>query len=135
MSNDALRPLHKNLLLEHVGIFDAALLHRQIVAIAIGGRNVNYFLRTVPVYLAILDRDNRVVVSRLAGILRVAVALDHTGSQRVRDIECTIERHRLVITVRNSAGDLSLERMELRQKALLLEDTFGFGVLLRESPR
>ena len=82
-----------------------------------------------------LDRDNRVVVSRLAGILRVAVALDHTGSQRVRDIDCTIERHRLVITVLNSAGDLSLERMELRQKALLLEDTFGLSVLLREAPR
>ena len=53
----------------------------------------------------------------------------------MRDIECTIERHRLIVTVRNSAGDLSLERMELRQKALLLEDTFGLGVLLRESPR
>ncbi|MDA1232072.1 MAG: exopolyphosphatase [Planctomycetota bacterium] len=82
-----------------------------------------------------LDRDNRVVVSRLAGILRVAVALDHTGSQRVRDIECTIERHRLIVTVTNSAGDLSLERLELRQKASLLEDTFGLSVLLREAPR
>jgi hypothetical protein len=38
-----------------------------------------------------LDRDSRVIVSRLAGILRVAVALDHTGSLRGRDIECTIE--------------------------------------------
>jgi exopolyphosphatase/guanosine-5'-triphosphate,3'-diphosphate pyrophosphatase len=82
-----------------------------------------------------LDRDSRVIVSRLAGILRVAVALDHTGSQRVRDIECTIEKNRLVVTVTNPAGDLSLERMELRQKASLLEDTFGLGVLLRESPR
>jgi exopolyphosphatase/guanosine-5'-triphosphate,3'-diphosphate pyrophosphatase len=82
-----------------------------------------------------LDRDSRVIVSRLAGILRVAVALDHTGSQRVRDIECTIEKNRLIVTVTNPAGDLSLERMELRQKASLLEDTFGLGVLLRESPR
>jgi hypothetical protein len=32
-----------------------------IGAIAIGGRNVNYFLRTVPVYLKILDQDNRVI--------------------------------------------------------------------------
>jgi HlyD family secretion protein len=32
-----------------------------IGAIAIGGRNVNYFLRTVPVYLSILDHDNRVI--------------------------------------------------------------------------
>jgi len=32
-----------------------------IGAIATSGRNVNYFLRTVPVYLQILDRDNRVI--------------------------------------------------------------------------
>jgi multidrug efflux pump subunit AcrA (membrane-fusion protein) len=32
-----------------------------IGAIAIAGRNVNYFLRTVPVYLKILDHDNRVI--------------------------------------------------------------------------
>jgi HlyD family secretion protein len=32
-----------------------------IGAIAVGGRNVNYFLRTVPVYLSILDHDNRVI--------------------------------------------------------------------------
>lgn len=82
-----------------------------------------------------LDRDARVIVSRLAGILRVAVAMDHTGSQRVRDIECSIEKNRLIVTVTNPAGDLSLERMELRHKASLLEDTFGLGVLLRESPR
>ncbi len=82
-----------------------------------------------------LDRDCRVIVSRLAGILRVAVALDHSGSQRVRDIDCLIEKNRLIVTVTNTAGDLSLERMELRQKASLLEDTFGLSVLLREAPR
>ena len=32
-----------------------------IGAIAIAGRNVNYFLRTVPVYLQILEHDNRVI--------------------------------------------------------------------------
>ena len=64
----------------------------------------------------------------------MAVALDHTGSQRVREIVCTIERNRLVVTATNPAGDLSLERMELRQKASLLEDTFGLSVLLREAP-
>jgi multidrug efflux pump subunit AcrA (membrane-fusion protein) len=32
-----------------------------IGAIAIGPRNVNYFLRTVPVYLKILEQDNRVI--------------------------------------------------------------------------
>jgi HlyD family secretion protein len=32
-----------------------------IGAIAIGGRNTNYFLRTVPVYLTIEEHDNRVI--------------------------------------------------------------------------
>src|SRR5262245_3172304 len=32
-----------------------------IAAIAVAGRNVNYFLRTVPVHLQILEHDNRVI--------------------------------------------------------------------------
>jgi hypothetical protein len=33
----------------------------QIGAIAVPGTTQNYFLRTVPVYLRVLDRDNRVI--------------------------------------------------------------------------
>jgi exopolyphosphatase/guanosine-5'-triphosphate,3'-diphosphate pyrophosphatase len=125
---------HSHYLITHSELFGLNEQDQQLVAMI-----ARYHRRAAPKptheLFARLDRDNRVVVSRLAGILRVAVALDHTGSQRVHDIECTIERHRLVISVQNSAGDLSLERMELRQKSLLLEDTFGLGVLLREAPR
>ncbi len=125
---------HSHYLITHSELFGLNEQDQQLAAMI-----ARYHRRAAPKptheLFARLDRDNRVVVSRLAGILRVAVALDHTGSQRVHDIECTIERHRLVISVQNSAGDLSLERMELRQKSLLLEDTFGLGVLLREAPR
>ncbi|MCA9037836.1 MAG: exopolyphosphatase [Planctomycetaceae bacterium] len=82
-----------------------------------------------------LDRDSRVIVSRLAGILRICVALDHSSTQRVRDLQCTVEGGRLVITVTNTAADLSLERMELRGQSTLFEDTFGLSVLLRETQR
>ena len=82
-----------------------------------------------------LDRDSRVLVARLASILRVAVALDHSSNQRVRDIECIVENGRLVVTTKNLAGDLTLERMELRNQATLMEDTFGVSVVLREMPR
>lgn len=82
-----------------------------------------------------MDRDSRVMVSRLAAILRIAVALDHSSNQRVRDIQCMVEKGKLVVTVTNSAGDLSLERMELRQQATLIEDTFGLSVLLREASK
>ncbi len=125
---------HSYYLIMNSELFGLNALDHQLVAMI-----ARYHRRASPKptheTFARLDRDSRVIVSRLAGILRVAVALDHTGSQRVRDIECTIEKHRLVVTVTNTAGDLSLERMELRQKASLLEDTFGLGVLLRESPR
>ena len=82
-----------------------------------------------------LSRDSRVLVSLLAAILRVAVALDQSSTQRIREFETSIEKNRLIITVTGNVGDLSLERMELRQKASLMEDTFGLSVLLRESQR
>jgi exopolyphosphatase/guanosine-5'-triphosphate,3'-diphosphate pyrophosphatase len=125
---------HSYYLIMNSELFGLNALDHQLVAMI-----ARYHRRAAPKptheFFARLDRDSRVIVSRLAAILRVAVALDHTGSQRVRDIECTIEKNRLIVNVTNPAGDLSLERMELRQKGMLLEDTFGLGVLLRESPR
>lgn len=123
---------HSHYLIMNSELFGLNARDHQLVAMI-----ARYHRRAAPKptheMFARLDRDSRVVVSRLAGILRVAAALDHTGSQRVREIECTIERNRLVLTAINSAGDLSLERMELRQKSSLLEDTFGLSVLLREA--
>lgn len=79
-----------------------------------------------------LDRESRVTVTRLAAILRIADALDQTGTQRIADITCSIENNRLTVTPTRVAGDLSLERMELQRKVALFEDTFGLEVLLRE---
>ncbi|HRA88554.1 MAG TPA: exopolyphosphatase [Planctomycetaceae bacterium] len=124
---------HSHYLIMNSELFGLNARDHQLVAMI-----ARYHRRAAPKptheVFARLDRDSRVVVSRLAGILRVAVALDHTGSQRIREITCAVERNRLVVTATNSAGDLSLERMELRQKASLLEDTFGLSVLLREAP-
>jgi len=74
-----------------------------------------------------------VIVSRLAGILRIAAALDHAENQRIRDITCRVESKRLVIQTVNRVGDLTLERMVLRQQSVLFEDTFGMSVLLRDA--
>ncbi len=80
-----------------------------------------------------LDRDSRVILSRLAGILRVAIALSQSRSQRIRTLECSVEKNCLVIRPLGRAGDLSMEQLELRQNAGLFQDVFGLGVLLRES--
>ncbi len=125
---------HSFYLIMNSELFGLNSLDHQLVALI-----ARYHRRAAPKptheFFARLDRDSRVIVSRLAAILRVAVALDHTGTQRIGEIECTIEKNRMVLTATKVAGDLSLERMELRQKTSLFEDTFGMGVLLREPSR
>ncbi|MEY2724984.1 MAG: Exopolyphosphatase [Planctomycetota bacterium] len=122
---------HSYYLIMNSELFGLNSLDHQLVALI-----ARYHRRAAPKptheYFARLDRDSRVIVSRLAAILRVAVALDHSGTQRIGSIDCSLERNRLVLTATKVAGDLSLERMELRQKSGLFEDTFGMGVLLRE---
>jgi exopolyphosphatase/guanosine-5'-triphosphate,3'-diphosphate pyrophosphatase len=77
-----------------------------------------------------LDRDARVAVAKMAGLLRVAVALDDSRSQRIKTIKCRREDNRLIIGV-PGVEDLALEQLALRQSGSLFEETFGLQVLLR----
>lgn len=77
-----------------------------------------------------LDRQQRIAVSELAAILRLADALDHSRSQRIQRFTCSRENGQLVITVPR-VEDLSLEQLALREKGPLFEDIFGTPVLLR----
>ncbi|HLQ43519.1 MAG TPA: HD domain-containing protein, partial [Planctomycetaceae bacterium] len=82
---------------------------------------------------AALDRDSRVTVSKLAALLRVAIALDRSYSQRILDLSCTREEDRLVISIPN-VEDLSLEQLAVKQNSGLFEETFGLQVQLRAKP-
>jgi exopolyphosphatase/guanosine-5'-triphosphate,3'-diphosphate pyrophosphatase len=77
-----------------------------------------------------LNREERVAVAKMAALLRVAVALDDSRSQRIRDFTCQIEKARLVISIPR-VEDLSLEQLALRQNGSLFTETFGVPVLLR----
>jgi exopolyphosphatase/guanosine-5'-triphosphate,3'-diphosphate pyrophosphatase len=79
---------------------------------------------------ASLDRDSRVTVAKLAALVRVAIALDRSYSQRIRELSCAREDDRLVIQIPN-ADDLSLEQLGLKQNGSLFEETFGLQVVLR----
>lgn len=83
---------------------------------------------------ATLDRDERVVVSKLAAILRVAIALDESRSQRIHQVSCLREDGRLVISI-PLVEDLALEQLALKQNGSLFEEVFGMPVLLRMAPR
>ncbi len=83
---------------------------------------------------AALDRRQRVAVTKMAALLRIADALDCSRSQRVGEVECVREHGRLVILV-PGVEDLSLEQIAVSQKGTLFEDTFGMPVLLRTAGR
>jgi exopolyphosphatase / guanosine-5'-triphosphate,3'-diphosphate pyrophosphatase len=81
---------------------------------------------------AALTRDERVAVAKMAALLRVAVALNESRSQRIHEFTCRVEHSRLVIAIPN-VDDLSLEQMALKQHGSLFEEVFGLRVLLRMS--
>ena len=63
---------------------------------------------------ATLDREARVAVAKMAAILRVAVALDDSRSQRIKNLGCSQEKGKMVITIPH-VEDLSLEQLALQQ--------------------
>lgn len=80
-----------------------------------------------------LDRDSRVILRQMSAIIRIAISLAQSRTQRISELECQIEKGRLVIFAKGRAGDLSMEQLELRQNTEVFEDVFGLSVLLRES--
>jgi exopolyphosphatase/guanosine-5'-triphosphate,3'-diphosphate pyrophosphatase len=77
-----------------------------------------------------LGRTDRVAVSKLAAILRIAIALDDSRSQRIHDIQCRSDNKRLVILAKG-VEDVSLEQLALRQSGNLFEETYGMPVQIR----
>ncbi len=76
-----------------------------------------------PVYGA-LARPQRVVVQKLAALLRVADALDRSHQRRVSQLRVKQQDQRIVLMV-PGGGDLTIERMALREKGAMLEELFG----------
>ena len=77
-----------------------------------------------------LDRDQRIAVTKLSALLRVAIALDSSRSGRVSEFECDNSNGKLVIAV-PGVKDLSIEQLTLNQNGMLFEQIFGRSVLLR----
>ena len=77
-----------------------------------------------------LARDRRVAVAKLSAILRIAIALDESRSQRIQELHCLHEKGQLVIAI-PAVEDLSLEQLALRQSGSLFEEIFGVNVMLR----
>jgi len=120
---------HSMYLIQHSELF--GLSNRDVLLVALVAR---YHRRASPKQehegYSTLSRDGRVVVAKLAALLRVAIALDDSRSQRIHEFRCERERGRLVISV-PGVEDVSLEQLALRQSGALFEETFGVPVMLR----
>ncbi len=77
-----------------------------------------------------LDREDRITVSKLAAILRIAIALDESRSGRVKQLTCEIDDERVIIYL-HGVEDLALEQLAVRQQSTLFDEIFGRSVLLR----
>jgi exopolyphosphatase / guanosine-5'-triphosphate,3'-diphosphate pyrophosphatase len=80
-----------------------------------------------------MSREARMIVNKLAAILRVADALDVSRTQSIRDFRCRIDnRNGFVISV--PAGlDLILERRSLAEIGDMFLDIYGLDVHLEEA--
>jgi exopolyphosphatase / guanosine-5'-triphosphate,3'-diphosphate pyrophosphatase len=82
-------------------------------------------------YMA-LDSDARVVVNKLAALLRVANALDADHLQKVKDVHVLPENGGWVLEV-EGAGDLTMERLAALSRADQLTEVFGRRLTFREA--
>jgi len=76
-----------------------------------------------------LQREERILVLKMASILRVADALDRGHSQQIKKI--TVERRLETVVLHvDRAYDLSLELMGIEEKGGMFQDVFGYKVVL-----
>ena len=104
---------------------------RQIIA-----NIVRYHRRTLPKLThndyAALSHKNRMIVCKLAAILRIADSLDNNHRQNVEDINVTIKKKNINIEVKTTDSSL-VEEYSFNVKKDLFEEFFGFQVMLKNN--
>jgi len=81
-------------------------------------------------YMA-LSREQRVIVNKLAAILRIADALARGRISQPEQVEFHHEADELIITVRD-VGNLVLQKRAIAAKCDMFEDVYGMKVRLQE---
>jgi exopolyphosphatase/guanosine-5'-triphosphate,3'-diphosphate pyrophosphatase len=124
---------HSQYLISASGLF--GLRQRELDIIANVARYHRRALpqRSHPTYMS-LDRDERMLVSKLAAILRVANSLDKEHLQKITDMKVIREGDQIVLLTENAA-DLTMERVALAGRSDLFADAFGKKIELREAAK
>ena len=80
-----------------------------------------------------LDEQSKELVKKLAGILRIADALDRSHKGIVNDLDIGIKEKILEINLKSCSGDPSLEIWGANIRKGLFEESFGYEVKLKQS--
>ncbi len=81
-----------------------------------------------------LDRDERMIVSKLAAILRVANALDKDHLQNAIDLKISREGDQIVLAAQN-VSDLTMGKLALASRSDFFTEVYGKKIILREAAR
>ncbi|MDA7903942.1 hypothetical protein N9B31_09800, partial [Mariniblastus sp.] len=77
---------------------------------------------------------NRVLVVKMAAILRIAKSLDVSKAQRIESITCVQKEDRVELSPAD-IEEFSAENIELRQARDLFEDIFGKEIVLEKTSK
>ena len=120
---------HSRYLIENSEIFGLGRKSLQMAALV-----ARYHRRAMPQFrhtdYAVLPREERLAVSKLSAILRVADALDRSHTQGLKDIAVRL-RPGQVVMQSAGPGEFSAEKRALVGKGKLFEQVFGRTVVLR----
>ena len=84
---------------------------------------------------AALTEDDRTLVRRLAGLLRVAIGMDRNHDGAVRHVDVVDDGDRVVIRIEADPGvDLSLEKYTAMERRELLEELVGAEIVVESTP-
>lgn len=89
--------------------------------------------RSHPSYI-LLHQDERMIVSKLAAILRVANALDKDQLEKVTDLKISREGDKIALIGQN-VSDLEMRRLALASRSDFFSEIFGIKIILREAAR
>ena len=122
---------HSMYIILNTEVFGLSTADRELVALL-----ARYHRRYNPEpshpHFADLSRDERMIVFKLAAILRIADALDRSHSQRIRSIHLRPDGNLLHI-VTPGVEDTTVEQIAINSKCDLFREIYGYEIVLGKS--
>ncbi len=122
---------HSSYLVDAEEIFGLRKSDKNIVSNVVRYHRRSHPQATHEPYMS-LPRQDRVVVSKLAAILRAADALDKSRQQKIRNFTLERTEDSDALWVPEETGDISIERDALVKRGSLFLEVFGASLALKQ---